>query len=435
MAKKLIVIQSPFETVSGYGAKSRDIIRSIVKWADKKNFDVKLVSVRWGNCPKTALDTVSDRQLFDSRRLTTNLSAAPEVFVQISIPNECQPVGKYNIIFTSGIETTLCKGEWVEGANKMDLVVVPSQHAKSSLIHSKYKKKTAQGVEVPIELTKPTEVLFEGSDTSIYSSVNANLSNELTVQLDTIPEDFCFLFVGHWLQGELGADRKNVGMMIKTFLETFKASTNPPALIIKTSGANFSETDKEEILRKLHICESSTSQGTSKPNVYLLHGELTDVEMNSLYNHQKVKAHLSFTHGEGYGRPLQEASLSGKPVIAPNWSGHIDFLDKDLSILLDGGLQQVHSSAVNDWIMKESHWFTVNYSLASKKMVDVVKNYEPYKQKAQRLMQQNANTKSLDAMDAEMTKILDKYIPKFPEKVGIVLPSLTSLPSLRKATV
>ena len=41
-------------------------------------------------------------------------------------------------------------------------------------------------------------------------------------------------------------------------------------------------------------------------------------EMNEMYNHPKVKAHLTFTHGEGFGRPLLEASFSGKPIISTN---------------------------------------------------------------------------------------------------------------------
>lgn len=437
MMKKVMVVQSPHETVSGYGAKSRDIIRSLVKWADKNNFDIKLVPTPWGGCPRTALNNCDDRELFDSRLLTQNLSQQPEIFAQITIPNEAQPKGKYNILFTSGIETTVCRGEWIEGVNRMDLTIVPSNHSKNVFVGSKFKKRNSQtGQELPLELNKNIEVLFEGSDTNIYN--NDSKKTNVTDILDGIEEDFCFLFVGHWLQGELGADRKDVGMMIRTFLETFKNRKNPPALILKTSGANFSEVDKNEILRKIKICESSV-EGNTIPKVYLLHGELTDSEINSLYNHKKVKAHISFTHGEGYGRPLQEATLSGKPVIAPNWSGQVDFLDPYYSVLLPGEIKNVHPSAVNDWIIKEAGWFNVNYSVASSYLLDVYNNYDKHLQKALKLMEKNRVEKSLEAMDKRMEEILNSNLPKFQETVQVNLPQLNkngqttlNLPKLNK---
>lgn len=419
--KKVIVVQSPHETVSGYGAKSRDIIRSLVKWADNNNFDIKLVPTPWGACPHTAMNNCDDRELFESRLLTAPLHEMPEIFVQITIPNEAQRKGKYNILFTSSIETTVCRGEWIEGLNRMDLVIVPSKHAKTAFISSKFKKKDHQsGQEITVEVKKDIEVLFEGSDLKIYN--NKQSTTEATALLDNIPEDFCFLFVGHWLQGELGADRKDVGMLTKTFLETFKNRPNPPALVLKTSGANTSEVDKAELLNKLRKIEDSVDGNL--PNVYLVHGEFTDDEMNSLYNHEKVKAHVSFTHGEGYGRPLQEASLSGKPVIASKWSGHLDFLDIELCTLLDGELRLVHPSAVNEWIIKESKWFHVNYSLAANKLIDVYRNYDKHLEKAERLRKKNEKEKSLQAMDVAMAKILDHNVPKFQEKVMVNLPKL-----------
>ena len=54
--------------------------------------------------------------------------------------------------------------------------------------------------------------------------------------------------------------------------------------------------------------------GSNFPNIYILDGDFTNEEMNSIYNHPQVKAHVSFTHGEGFGRPLLEACISGKPL-------------------------------------------------------------------------------------------------------------------------
>ena len=156
-------------------------------------------------------------------------------------------------------------------------------------------------------------------------------------ELDQIKEDFVFLFVGHWLQGDLGEDRKNVGMMIKTFAMAFKDEKVKPALVLKTSSAGFSVIDRENMIKKI---KHALGKDFGKVPVYLLHGDMADYQLNGLYEHPKVKAMLNFTKGEGFGRPLLEFSLTGKPVIASNWSGHLDFL-KTGAVLLDGELKDV----------------------------------------------------------------------------------------------
>ena len=117
---------------------------------------------------------------------------------------------------------------------------------------------------------------------------------------------------------------------------------------------------------KINHIKSNFPKDWKLPNIYLLHGSLSTEEMNKLYNHPKVKCFVSFTHGEGFGRPLLEASLSEKPVIAPNWSGHIDFIHPDYNILIGGELKNVHKSAANQFLLKESQWFNIYDNVASK---------------------------------------------------------------------
>ena len=185
-----------------------------------------------------------------------------------------------------------------------------------------------------LRLQKPIEVLFEGADTNIYKTTK-QFSKSLVDEMNKIEEKFNFLYVGHWLRGDLGQDRKDTGMLVKTFLEKFKNMKKPPALIMKTSHSSFSVIDRREILKKINDIRQSV-EAKSYPNIYVLHGDLDDEEMNELYNHPKVKVHISFTKGEGFGRPLLEASLSEKPVMVSNWSGQLDFLNKNNAILLPG---------------------------------------------------------------------------------------------------
>ena len=379
--KQLVVVSCPIDTYSGYGARSRDIVKALLK-ADK--YDVKVLPQRWGSTPFGFLqaDNPEHKQILDCILPQPQLPRQPDIWMQITVPNEFQPIGKYNIGLTAGIETTVCAPEWIEGINRMNLTLVSSEHAKkvfeSSAFEQRDKNQNDQVVRV-IKLEKPVEVLFEGVNTNLYQKIDATNDSDIWDVIDDVKEEFNFLFVGHWLQGELGQDRKDVGMMLKTFLETFKGKGKKPGLIMKTSSATYSIMDRDEIVEKINKIRAAVGKDDELPNVYLLHGELTDEEINELYNHPKVKAHVSFTKGEGYGRPLLEASISQKPVIAPNWSGHIDFLDKEMSVLLPGEVKQIHPSAVvQNMLLAESGWFTVDYKKASEILEDVYKNYKKY---------------------------------------------------------
>jgi hypothetical protein len=437
MNKPICVVQAPVDTRSGYGDHARDLAHSLIR-LDK--YDVKIIPTPWGGTPRTALDVdTEDNKKIRERFLTGPLQRQPELHIQVTIPNEFNPQGQFNIGITAGIESDLCRAEWIEGMNKMNMNIVPSVHAKDVFERSKFKKKEKNGVEVPLEYTKPIEVLFEGSDLEIYGKDVVVKDDAVDEVFSEIKEDFVFLFVGHWLQGKVGADRKDIGMLIRTFTEAFKNQKKKPALLLKTSGATFAEMDKDSILKKIKDAQNGIEGDL--PNVYLLHGELTPEQINYLYNHKKVKAHASLTHGEGYGRPLQEASLSGKPVIASGWSGHVDFLPKDLAVLIPGQLKPVHGSAANEWIIKESKWFVANYSVVAQRMTDMFNNYSKYTDNAKKLADKNKKEKSLEAMDVEFGKILDKYVPEFTQQVGINLPKLkkaggassaVSLPKLKK---
>ena len=225
-------------------------------------------------------------------------------------------------------------------------------------------------------------------------------------------------------------------MLVKTFLEAFKNQKNQPALILKTSGASPSIFDREDLLTKIKQIKNSVDG--KLPNIYILHGDLSDDEMNDLYNHPKVKVHVSFTHGEGFGRPLLEASLSAKPVIAPNWSGHIDFLSSSNATLLPGSLNDVKKESFpKNMRVKGAQWFTVNYNYASKTLNDVFDNYSKYVVKGKKLAIVNQTKFSLDAMTKKFEEILDKHLPKFdeqPKVVDLKLPKLKKVSSIREAS-
>ena len=427
--KPLVVVQGPVATRSGYGNHTRDLVRSLIAM---NKYEIQIISLPWGACPMNALNDKDPKDIpIIDRFLRTQLTRQADIFIQVSVPNEfcigpdgkeVRP-GKFNIGVTAGVETNILPTDCIEGCNRMDLILATSKFTAQTITQTVFEKmnnKTNQK-EGELKCTTPVKVLFEGADLDIYHKTE-KLDKSVVDELSQIPESFCYLMVGHWIKGNIGQDRKDIGMTIKTFCETSKNTSlkNAPALVFKGSGAGFSIMDRDMIQNK--ISDILEPYGDNAPNVYLLHGDLSDHEMNSLYNHPKIKAMISFTKGEGYGRPLAEFSLTGKPVIASNFSGQLDFLHPEYCSLLPGHLTEVDTSAADRFILKESKWFTVQYNYASKIIKDVFKNYKTYLEKSRKQPHYIRTNFSMDKMTETFNDILSEV--KTPEKVELKLPKL-----------
>ena len=429
MNKPYLVVSCPIDTYSGYGARARDFVKALI---ELDQYDVQILSQRWGNTRFGYLEDHNEIDLLS--KIVPQLTKQPDIWIQITVPNEFQKVGKYNIGVTAGIETTLCDPSWIQGCNNMDLVLVSSEHAKKVFEESKFNMQDNRTGQVTgtVELQTKVEVLFEGADINKYGP----LAFPTKLKLDEIDEQFCYLVVGHWLPGDLGEDRKNIGYTIKSFLETFKNKPKYklPALILKVqAGSGTSIMDREALLAKIDQIKS-TVKGTL-PNIYLIHGDMTDAEMNELYNHGKVKAMISLTKGEGFGRPLLEFSLVNKPIIASAWSGHVDFLDKEFVKLIGGTLTNVHSSAaVKNMLLEESQWFSVDPIQVGMALKDVYENYKEWKTLAKRQGYKSRTSFSYESMRDTLKTLLDTNIPEFPKQVELKLPQLKKieLPQLKK---
>ena len=431
MSKPYLVYSAPVATVSGYGEHARDILRSL---RDSDKYDIEIVPQRWGDTPMNALTPTDEFHQWIIERLRPmgngaqlQLPKKPDIWIQVSVPNEFQPIGKWNIGITAGMESNVVDANWVIGMNRMDMNIVPSEHSKQSFLNSVYTAKDKNtGQETQIKMEKPIHVLFEGFDEEIYTNKTHKLTDPIFIdEMDKIEEEFCFLYVGHWLKGDHGHDRKDVGTMIQSFLETFKGQKKRPALVMKTSMGKFGVMDREKIVERIRTIKKQV--GGDLPNIYLLHGELTNQEMNNLYNHDKVKAMVSFTKGEGFGRPLLEFTQSGKPIITSNWSGPVDFLNPKYSLLIDGELKNVHESAAwENVILKESKWFYINVEKAKKAMKNVYKNYEKYFDLSQKQMKENKKF-TLSKMTEKLVELFEDNQPEFPKEIELKLPKLEKI--------
>jgi len=451
--KYSVVMVAPFNTRSGYGDHARSIFYSIM---DRDDLDIKCIDVKWGNTPrnhlnleiprhKKLLDTFSTPEEVQKRR--------PDILIDIRIPNEFATGAKINIGITAGVETDVVSPEFLEGMNRMNFNIVPSRFTADTFNRCSYDRmedqpngeKKKAGV---VKNEKPISVLFEGVDTDVYCpkqkhELEKGLYGELN---DLIKEDFAYLHVGQWGQQGFGEDRKNIGVLIKSFLKAFSNIPNPSALVLKTNGANFSVLDRHDIKKKIQQVKDMF-EGVKLPNIYLIHGDFTIDEMSTLYNHPKIGAFITCTHGEGFGRPMLEASCCDLPVIASKWSGHMDFLTDSESMLIDGFLKEVPKSAL--WkpiVVEPSRWFNVNEADVVRKIRTFHKKRKLIQKKASRLGKKNRRKFSLKAMAIEFNKIIDDIFKNIPQSVNLKLPKLKKvsgsdkkpaklkLPKLKKVT-
>lgn len=431
--KNTFYISCPIDTYSGYGARSRDFVKALIE-SDK--YDVKIMSQRWGNTRKGFLSDFKEWSFLKSYIVPNQLTQQPDIWCQVTVPNEFQKVGKYNIGLTAGIETTQCAAPWIEGCNRMDLILTSSTHSKNVFENTGFKVQNNQTKqEQELKLSTPVEVLIEGANLDVYKSIKEFTNTKLHDHIESIPEKFAYLFVGHWLQGEMGEDRKNVGLLVKAFYEVFKNKSNAPALILKVSCGKGSYMDRREVMRRIYAIRKSINAKII-PNIYLIHGDLSDDEMNEMYNHPKIKAMVSATKGEGFGRPLLEFALTGKPIITSGWSGQVDFLNPKLTAMLGGTLTEIHPSAQQkDMLIKGSKWFSVDHGHLGNALVDVKKDYKKWNTKSKTQGNRLRKTFSFESMKTQLIDILDKNV-NVPTKIELNLPkrelSNLKLPKLSK---
>lgn len=352
---KKLLFSGPIQTASGYGEHARQILKALV---DSKKFDVSVESLRWGQTSFLSPDDPEVREIMPLIAKYANeigSGVSYDVSVQVTIPNEFRRRAAFNIGITAGIEVDRVSPAWISKTNEnVDLVVVPSHHSAKTFADIAYEAPDKS----QLRLNKPVLVAPEGFDREAFRKRDAASSFRSSVLPDDLPE-FNFISVGLGLDRPIGEDRKNIGQLIKWFCETFK-DDHRVGLVLKTSIVNGSQMDRETCISRIKQIKNAVGCGNF-PKITLVHGRLSKEELGSLYRDERVKAYVSITHGEGFGLPLIEAAATGLPVLATNWSGHLDFLHnregKKRFIPVDFELKEVPKSAVwKDVIEEGTRW-------------------------------------------------------------------------------
>lgn len=329
---KTVVFSAPAITRSGYGEHSRQVARWLLNRSD---VDARFVLTPWGDTPWVIDSNEHDGLVGKILARSTPPVSTPDVSIQLKLPNEWDPkLAKFNVGMTAAVETDVCNPEWAAHCNKMNLVIVPSKHAKANL-------SSAAGLVTPIIVVPEA-----------FSDACA--TDNLPKHSD-FPTSFNFLVFGQITGNNPYNDRKNTFLTIKWLNEAFKDDPDV-GIILKTNVGRNTLIDRNITKNMLTQVIKETRKGAG-PRHYLLHGDMSEAEVASLYKHPQVKALVSLSRGEGFGLPILEAAASGLPVIATNWSGHLDFMNEGKFISVFYQLQPVHDSRVDNKIfMKGARW-------------------------------------------------------------------------------
>ena len=307
--KKKILVRGPALSRSGYGEHTRFLLRSLRAHEDK--CDLFLINIPWGQTG-CSIENDEERHWMDALMLKTaqylNQKGSFDASLQVTIPNEWEKIAPINIGVTAGIETTKVAPIWLAKANEMDKVIVVSNHSKQVFETTVCNAQNAQTGEQIENYRCETPIEVVNYPARIYKP-------EKIIGLD-LEFDFNFLTIAQW------GPRKNLDNTIKWFVEEFR--DKEVGLVVKTNTAKDSLIDRRITENRMRTLLGSL--GEKKCKIYLLHGYLTAPQMTGLYTNKKIKALVSATHGEGFGLPLFEAACNGLPIIAPLWSGHVDFL-------------------------------------------------------------------------------------------------------------
>jgi len=343
--KKKIFFRGPLLTRSGYGEQSRFALRALRSRPDL--FEIFIQPLQWGKTSWVNENTV-DRQWIDHAIEKTiayvQHGGQYDASFQVTIPNEWEKIAPVNIGYTAGIETTKVAHQWIAKGNEMDFIVVVSDHARDSYkntVWTAQDNKTQQQFELKLN-TPIRTVSYPAKKFDTLPDVELNLEY-----------DFNFLTVAQF------GPRKNLPNTVGWFVEEFR--NEEVGLVLKTNIAKNCVMDKERVFNDLRNLLNN-KYADRKCKIYLLHGDMTDEEMHSLYAHPKIKALVALTHGEGFGLPLFECAYSGVPVICAGWSGQLDFLyDQETNdrnfydVAYD--LQAIPDEVVwENVIIKESMW-------------------------------------------------------------------------------
>ena len=326
--------------------------------------------------------------------------------INVGVPNKIDRISRdkveYRLILTASIQSDKVVADWINQFNNVDLVLTISDFSKQVMYNAE------------------TEELKLNTDVKVVKYGTQKYSDEIEIfNLNEIEEQFCYLFVGQWQPGDLGQDRKNIGMLIFDFIKTFKDYKVKPALILKTHTDYYSKIGQYQIFKRIDYIKKlfkEDYQQNQLPNIYLLYGQLTDEQLIGLYRNDKVKAMISITHGQGWGLPIMQFMLNTtKPVIYSNWSAMLEYTTDQYqqNLAIPGSLVQLNQkicTLYQNVMRPDSKWFEVNHQIVRQKMLQLYNDPFRYNDICVRQQEYLINKFNNKTMCEQIKEIMDKIL-------------------------
>jgi len=376
---KNVLIVGPLLSISGYGYHSRQVFDYFL---NKKDVNVYSSILPWGNTSwlvnKEGENGLVGKIIDSAIDINNTFSNEYDLGIHIQLPNEWNTTfARKNIGISAYVETDICAQSWIKKTLSMNLVVVPSSFTKQVVLNSA--KDESQKKELNDKITVIAEHYH-----SDFDKLDKESSKGLYDALEKVNTEFNYLSIGHLTSEDERCDRKNLIETLRYFCEQFK-DDKKVGLILKTSIGRSTTLDRNKTIEIFSSIIKQIKGDAEYPKIYILHGEMSINELYSLYTHKKVNCYLTLTKGEGYGLPLLESARCGLPIIATNWSGHLDFLNNDF-LSVDYDLSFLPKEKIdNNIFVNKSKWAIVRKESVEKQLEYSYKSYEKIKEKSRKL--------------------------------------------------
>lgn len=383
---KKVLVRAPLLTNSGYGVHSRQIFSWLLSESKKRNFEIDVECLNWGNCSWIVDETKEQGLVGEIMQRSKKLTPPYDVTFQVQLPDEWNSeLGKLNVGITAAVESDKCNTTWIECCNKMDHIIVPSTFTKNVLKRS--------GI-----LTKKIDVVPEWYHNTI------DLESVEDIEL-TVNTSFNFLTIGMLTHVDPSQDRKNLANTISYICEKFKDNKDI-GIVVKTCMGKTSSHDRKQTKEFISQLVKNARGNSSYPKIYLLHGNMTKEELASLYKHKNINCYASLTRAEGYGLPLVEAAAAGLPVIVTNYSGHLEFLKGQPFLPVNYSMIDIPEKKIDDRIfVKDTRWAEPSKESYFTKLDDVYYNYEYHKDNALKISEHIKENFSKNAIIKKYNKL------------------------------
>lgn len=419
MQKRNIALAAPFTSYSGYGQYGRSIALMLVDlYKDNKDISIFLFDITGGLLDQSQIYNIQRSKYRQIQKYIIPNDQIQkqffDLFITVSIPMAFMQRGLVNIGVTALAEVDKVHPQLIQACNKMDQVLIMSQFNQDALKNSMFKLPDNTQIKIASEVGILGVPFISQEDSRPHKT-------DITTFLDQIPQKFLFLTVGEWLPGSIGNDRKDIGALISTFLRGF-ANNKDIGLVLKTNQGRSSILSQYGIRERINEIARGLGITITTPNVYFISGNLTNQQMIQIYDNQKIKAYVSFTHGESFNLPILEFSgNTGKPLLIPYHSGMLEYIKPEYCQILIHKQTQVHpelfQTFMREFLIPESKWYTIDYQYALFKMGQLINNYDKI---ALRSKNQQAYIKqqwSKEKLEMRLRNILDKFLYQ-DEQIG-----------------